>query len=49
MPLNDEKNGCKMKSANSKKVCVLTFSFYLCGLYDVWHRESPLEKGARGL
>jgi len=20
-------------------------SFYLSGLYDVWHRESPLEKG----
>src|SRR3989338_3931531 len=20
-------------------------SFYLCGLYDLWHRESPLEKG----
>ena len=19
------------------------FSFYLSGLYDVWHRESPLE------
>src|SRR3989304_9371604 len=43
---------------NDFNVHVQEFSLSLCGLYDVWHRESPLdfvvsaqsnEKGARGL
>jgi len=37
------------KGRRRLNLIVYEFSFYLCGLYDVWHRESPLVKGARGL
>src|SRR3989304_3674386 len=39
----------KVSLCELSNLIVFEFSFYLCGLYDVWHRESPLEKGARGL
>ena len=46
---NYEEKFSRVSLCEISNLIVWEFSFYLCWLYDVWHRESPLEKGARGL